>query len=143
MPFSRPAVMPLQQCMGEIHQAGNGDSKAKTIIERSDVYNTQQKEKIAETMSLALMEGYPIPMWNYRDDIVSKIEGALESPKSVEPTKPVHTNTTSKKTYKPIFRQSLLKAARLESEDEIDIYVDKLREQLKTLLKGSDGIELK
>ena len=102
-----------------------------------------RKEKIAETMSLALMEGYPIPMWNYRDDAVSKIEGALEPPKPVESPKPVNTNTTSKKTYKPIFRQSLLKAARLESEDEIDIYVDKLREQLKTLLKGSDGIELK
>lgn len=133
----------VQQCMGEIHQAGNGDAKVKTIIERSDIYYTQQKEKIAETMSLALMEGYPIPMWNYRDDAVSKIEGALEPPKPVEPKKTVNTNTTSKKTYKPIFRQSLLKAARLESEDEIDIYVDKLREQLKTLLKGSDGIELK
>ena len=45
--------------------------------------------------------------------------------------------------YKPIFRQSLLKAARLESDAEIDAYVDKLRDQLKTLLKGSDGIELK
>lgn len=133
----------VQQCMGEIHQAGNGDAKVKTIIERSDIYYTQQKEKIAETMSLALMEGYPIPMWNYRDDAVSKIEGALEQPKPVGPKKPVNTNTISKKTYKPIFRQSLLKAARLESEDEIDIYVDKLREQLKTLLKGSDGIELK
>ncbi len=134
----------VQQCMGEIHQAGNGDSKVKTIIERSDTYYTQQKEKIAETTSLALMEGYPIPMWNYRDETVSKIEGALEPVKPVEPTKPVSTeNTASKKKYKPIFRQSLLKAARLESEAEIDVYVDKLREQLKTLLKGSDGIELK
>ena len=133
----------VQQCMGEIHQAGYGDAKVKTIIERSDIYYTQQKEKIAETMSLALMEGYPIPMWNYRDDAVSKIEGALEPPKPIESPKPLNTNTTLKKTYKPIFRQSLLKAARLESEDEIDIYVDKLREQLKILLKGSDGIELK
>lgn len=118
----------VQQCMGEIHQAGNGDAKVKTIIERSGIYYTQQKEKIAETMSLALMEGYPIPMWNYRDDAVSKIEGTLEPPKPIESPKPMNTNTTSKKTYKPIFRQSLLKAARLESEDEIDIYVDKLRE---------------
>lgn len=137
----------VRQCMGEIHQAGNGDVKVKTIIERSDLYYTQQKEKIAETMSLALMEGYPIPMWNYRDDTVSKIEGILEPPKPVELVKPGNTNVTpkkiTKKTYKPIFRQSLLKAARLESDDEIDAYVDKLREQLKTLLKGADGIELK
>ena len=131
----------VQQCMGEIHQAGKGNAKGKPIIERADAYYTQQKEKIAETRSLALMEGYPIPMWNYRDDTVSKIEVALEPP--VEPAKPVSTGAASKKIYKPIFRQSLLKAARLESEDEIDAYVDKLREQLKTLLKGTDGIELK
>lgn len=134
----------VQQCMGEIHQAGKGDSKVKTNIERADIYYSQQKEKIAETRSLALMEGYPIPMWNYRDETLSKIEGALEPPKPAESEKPVcASKAKSKKTYKPIFRQSLLKAARLESEEEIDIYVDKLREQLKTLLKGSDGIELK
>ncbi|GFI23757.1 hypothetical protein IMSAGC011_02547 [Lachnospiraceae bacterium] len=134
----------VQQCMGEIHQAGKGDSKVKTNIERADVYYSQQKEKIAGANSLALMEGYPIPMWNYRDETISKIEGALEPSKPVESAKPVcPQNTKPKKTYKPIFRQSLLKAARLESEEEIDLYVDKLREQLKTLLKGSDGIELK
>ena len=134
----------VQQCMGEIHQAGNGDSKVKTNIERADSYYSQQKEKIAETRSLALMEGYPIPMWNYRDEVISKIERALEPPKPAESVKAVCTpKAESKKTYKPIFRQSLLKAARLESEKEIDLYVDRLREQLKTLLKGSDGIELK
>lgn len=134
----------VQQCMGEIHQAGKGDLKVKTNIERADIYYSQQKEKIAETRSLALMEGYPIPMWNYRDETLSKIEGVLEPPKPADAEKPVGTlNIKAKKIYKPIFRQSLLKAARLESEEEIDVYVDKLREQLKTLLKGADGIELK
>ena len=47
------------------------------------------------------------------------------------------------KKYKPILRQSLLKSAKLETDADIDSYVDKLRDQLKTLLKGSDGIELK
>ena len=134
----------VQQCMGDIHTSANGDIKAKAIIERADTYYTQQKEKIAKTKSLALMEGFPIPMWNYRDDTVSKIEHALMPPKSVESkhweepvTPPV------KKTYKPIFRQSLLKATTLETEEDIDAYVDKLRDQLKALIKGVDGIELK
>ena len=134
----------VQQCMGEIHRTGGGDSKTKAIIDRADNYYTQQKEKIAETKSLALMEGYPIPMWYYRDDTVSKIEFALQPPTPVEPVMPVDpVKPVPKKTYKPIFRQSLLKAARLESDAEIDAYVDKLRDQLKTLLKGSDGIDLK
>jgi hypothetical protein len=90
------------------------------------------------------MEGYPIPMWNYRDDAVSKIEAALMPPKpTVKPKSDETPKAVSKKNYKPIFRQSLLKATTLESEEDIDAYVDKLREQLKILLKGTDGIELK
>ena len=135
----------VQQCMGDVHMAANGDSKVKNIIERADAYFAQQKEKIAETKSLALMEGFPIPMWNYRDDTVSKIELALMPPKPIEPKPPVDTPPAPpvKKTYKPIFRQSLLKATTLESEADIDAYVDKLRSQLKTLIQGVDGIELK
>ena len=135
----------VQQCMGDVHMAANGDSTVKNIIERADAYFAQQKEKIAETKSLALMEGFPIPMWNYRDDTVSKIELALMPPAPVQPKPPVDTPPAPpvKKTYKPIIRQSLLKATTLESEADIDAYVDKLRNQLKTLIKGVDGIELK
>ena len=92
------------------------------------------------------MEGFPIPMWNYRDDAVSKIELALMPPAPIEPKPPVNPidpKPTVTKTYKPIFRQSLLKATTLETEADIDAYVDKLRDQLKTLIKGTDGIELK
>lgn len=134
----------VRQCMEEIHQAALEDTKAKQYSDKADSFYDKQKEKIAETTSLALMEGFPIPMWNYRDDTMSKIESLKEPPKPVEPAEPVDpAKPVVKKTYKSVFRQSLLKTARLESDDEIDAYVDKLRDQLKTLLKGSDGIDLK
>ena len=134
----------VQQCMGDIHTAGNLDARVKSITDKADQYYSQQKEKIAETKSLALMEGFPIPMWNYRDDAVSKIDFILHPPKPEEkPETKEAKKQVKEKKYKPIFRQSLLKATILESEEDIDDYVDKLRDQLKTLLKGSDGIELK
>jgi len=131
------------QCMGEIHQAAGESHRAKAYVDKADSYYDQQKEKITETNSLAILEGLPIPMWNYRDSAVAKIELALEPDEQppvgqIDPVKPV-----IQKTYKPIFRQSLLKATKLESDEEIDAYVDKLRDQLKMLLKGSDGIDLK
>ncbi len=132
----------VRQCMEEIHSAvQDGNSQAKVISDKADNYYSQQKEKIAETTSLALMEGFPIPMWNYRDDAIAKMAPVVSQP-PVEPLTPPTTSPKTK-TYKPIFRQSLLKSAKLETEAEIDAYVDKLRDQLKTLLKGSDGIELK
>ncbi len=134
----------VRQCMAEIHTATeNGDAQVKAINEKADIYYAQQKEKIAETTSLALMEGFPIPMWNYRDSALLKIDVAKQPPVTppIAPVNPAKPQVT--KTYKPIFRQSLLKSATLETDAEIDAYVDKLRDQLKTLLKGSDGIELK
>ncbi len=65
----------VRQCMAEIHQAADGGNPtARAVRDKADTYYAQQKEKIAETTSLALMEGFPIPMWNYRHDAVSKIE---------------------------------------------------------------------
>ena len=46
---------------------------------------------------MALMERFPIPMWNDRDDAISKIDFNKEPPKSVSRDKPF-----VKKTYKPI-----------------------------------------
>ena len=134
----------VRQCMEEIHTAAScGNVQAKNISDKADTYYTQQKDKIAETVSLALMEGFPIPMWNYRDDAVSKINLTVK-PQVDPPQPPVNPdNPPVVKKYKPILRQSLLKSAKLETDADIDSYVDKLRDQLKTLLKGSDGIELK
>ena len=134
--------------MGEIHQAAGDSYRAKAYVEKADTYYDQQKQKIADTKCLAIMEGFPIPMWNYRDGAVRRIEEALKPAPPAPPIKPGNGGSSQvpapePKKYKHIFRQSLLKEARLESDAEIDAYVDKLRDQLKTLLKGSDGIDLK
>lgn len=132
----------VQECMGDVHREADGDSKAKSIIDKVDTYYMQQKEKIKETASLALMEGFPIPMWNYRDDAIKRVKIALMPPKPVDEPK-LEKKVEVKKNYKPIYRLSLLNATKLESEADIDEYVDQLRNHLKRLLKGSDGLDLK
>ena len=44
---------------------------------------------------------------------------------------------------KPYNRQIVFPAKCQESEEDIDVYVEKVREQLKQLLKGCDGIQLR
>ena len=53
------------------------------------------------------------------------------------------TPTQPKKIIKPYNRQVIFPAKRLESEADIDTYVEKIRDQLKQLLKNCDGIQLK
>jgi predicted ribosome quality control (RQC) complex YloA/Tae2 family protein len=59
--------------------------------------------------------------------------GSNATPKPVMP----------KKIYKSLNRSIVFPAKRLESEAEIDEYVEKMRESLKQLLKNCDGIHLK
>jgi len=135
----------VRQCMAEVHQAADGEPKVKNIIDSADNYFAQKKEKIAEIKSLALLDGLIPPMWTYKDNACENIETMLKP----EPVKKMNTVKEAggayeplKRVIRPIHRQAVFPAKRLESDAEIDAYVEKVRSNLKQLLKDCDGIQL-
>ena len=133
----------VRQCMEATHTAANGDSKASHLIEKSDKYFSQCKEKIAELKSLALLDAMFLPMCQYKDDTVSNIEAVLAPPESKPPVQQGKEQTpTKKKVVRSYSRQVIFQAKTLQSETDIDDYVEKIRSQLKQLLKNCDEIKL-
>lgn len=135
----------VRQCMAEVHQAANGDVNVKNIITNADNFFIQRKEKIAETKSLALLDGLVPPMWTYKDDACESIEIILKPVPPKQPDKVKDNGTpyvAPKKVIKAIHRQAVFPAKRLENDEEIDAYVEKMRSNLKQLLKNCDGIQL-
>lgn len=136
----------ITQCMGAVHQAANGDIKAKDLIVRADEFYTQQRQKVRDYQSLALLDGLIPPMLQYKDDALERIETLLAPP---APPKPSVTPAdggpalTSKKLILPYNRSIIFPAKKLETMEDVDDYVEKIREQLKQLLKNCDGIQLK
>ena len=65
-----------------------------------------------------------------------------EPPKPVTPPKPDPVTPAPKKIHKAYNRSVVFPAKLLESEADIDAYVEKMRSQLKQLLKNCDGIKL-
>lgn len=140
----------VRQCMEAIHTASNGNSKVKNLIDVSDKYYLQRKEKINETTSLALLDGLEPPMWQYKDDTVERIETAL---KTVVYTPPTPTTSVGKdggvaqpapkkEIIKAIPRQAMFPAKTLKNEDEVDDYLEKVRAQMTQMLKNCDGIKI-
>ena len=133
----------VRQCMAEVHQAANGNVAAHDIITKADEFFTQRKERIAEIKSLALLDGLVPPIWAYKDNACERIEHLL---KPVPPRNPDQveekTQPIPKKFVKTIHRQAIFPAKKLESEEEIDAYVEKMRSYLKTLLQDCDEIQL-
>ena len=67
----------ITQCMGAVHQAANGDPKADDLLARADEFYTQQKQKVRDYQSLALLDGLIPPMLQYKDDALERIETCL------------------------------------------------------------------
>ena len=135
----------VRQCIAEVHQAANGNPHVRDIISEADRFFTQRKEKIGETKSLALLDGLVPSMWIQKDDACERIEIMLKPAPAKQPDKIKETGTSytnPKKIIKAIHRQAVFPAKKLESEEEIDAYVEKMRSNLKQLLKNCDGIQL-
>ena len=136
----------VRQCMEATHTAANGDSRASHLIEKSDRYFSQCREKIAELKSLALLDAMFLPMCQYKDDTVSNIETVLAPPApkpQVQPAQPgKEPALAKKKVVRAYSRQVVFQAKTLQSEADIDAYVEKIRSQLKQLLKNCDEIRL-
>jgi hypothetical protein len=133
----------VRQCLEAIHMVAVDKSELKAIVTKADEFYVQKKERISELKSLALLDGLVPPMLQYKDQTVDKLESASK-PTPVTPTvNPSKSDTpTPKKVVKAFNRQVVFPAKKLESDAEIDAYVEKMREQLKQLLKGCDGIQL-
>ena len=139
----------VRQCMEAIHTTGGSSMDTKNIIQTADTFYTQKKQQISELKSLALLDGLLPPMLQYKDTTVDRLETAAKPPVT-PPTPPVipggggqPTSPAPKKVYKSLNRSIVFPAKRLESEQEIDDYVEKMRSSLKQLLHNCDGIQLK
>ena len=135
----------ITQCMGAVHQAANGDIKVKDLIARADEFYTQQKQKVRDYQSLALLDGLIPPMLQYKDNALERIETLLAPPAPPKPPVPPADGVPApagKKVIRPYNRSIIFPAKQLETMEDVDDYVEKIREQLKQLLKNCDGIKL-
>ena len=87
-----------------------------------------------------------LPMCQYKDNTVSNIESVLKPPapkSSVQTAQPgKEAGTAKKKVVRAYSRQVVFQTKSLQTEADIDDYVEKIRSQLKQLLKNCDEIKL-
>jgi hypothetical protein len=135
----------IYQCVAAVHQASGGNYKAHEIVSKADTYYEQKKQNIKTLKTLALLDGLIPQMLQYKDATCGSIEVVLTPPKPVSTPKPAGGNTppAPKKIIKPCQRAIVFPAKTLESEADIDTYVEQLRQQLKTMLRGCDGLQIK
>ena len=134
----------VRQCMAEVHTLSDGNVDCAELVRKADTYFDQQKKKIGELQSLALLDGLVPQIWSYKDDICDRIETAKQPPKPVEKKQPdTPAKPAPKKVIKNVYRQMAFPAKTLESQEDIDAYVERMRSYLTAMMKDCDGITLK
>ncbi|MDD3322195.1 MAG: BREX system P-loop protein BrxC [Paludibacter sp.] len=133
----------VRQCMEATHQGNMNIEAVKTVMTKADSFYAEKKARIAELTSLALLDGLVPPMLTYKDDVCNKIE-FLQKPPAPKPVPtPVTTGTSApKQVIRAFNRQVVFPSKRLENEQDVDAYVESMRDRLKELLKNCDGIQL-
>lgn len=131
----------VRQCMAEIHTAAQS-SEAQSIIERSDKFYTDKKKEIAELQSLALLDGLIPRMLTHKDSACDTIE-TLQKPKAPVTPEPVKPGKPQpKKVIRSVNRQVAFPAKRLETDEDVEAYIENMRQRLKQLMQNCDGIQL-
>lgn len=125
----------VRQCLEEIHTLANASPTVKNISNAADEFFAQKREQIAACQKLALLDGLIPQIWQRKDETVSKMEAFLRPP--IEPPP-----STTQEFIKAVHRQAIFPAKILRSEAEIDSYVEKIRADMKRLLKTCNGIKL-
>ena len=135
----------VRSCLEAIHENAFENEETKLISERADKFFDQKKEQIAAEKSLALLDGMSVPMWAEKDRATMAIESAMR-PKPVPVVKPEDASEekppVKKEIIKKIARQQMFPAKVLKSDEDIDVYVENIRKQMKQYLQGSDGIQI-
>ena len=136
----------IRQCLAEIHTLAGDVYDARAISERADKFFDQKKARAAELESLQLLDGLVPQMWEYKDDTVDKIDSIVHPKTPVAPVKPKEggavTPPAPKKVIKNVYRQAAFPSKTLESQEDIDAYVERMRAYLTAMMKDCDGIKL-
>ena len=133
----------IRQCMAEVHTLSDGNVDCAEFVRKADTYFDQQKTKINELQSLALLDALVPQIWSYKDDICERIETAKQPLVIAEEKAPYgEKKTVPKKVIKTVYRQMAFPAKTLESQEDIDAYVERMRRYLTDMLRDCDGIKL-
>lgn len=131
----------IRQCMAKIHTTSDNSEACRNLAEKADTYFGQQKQRIAELQSLALLDGLIAQMWDYTDNTCERMELAKRPPEP-RPNGEKPQPSAPKKHIKLVYRQAAFPAKTLESEADLDAYLERVRTYLTEMMKDCDGIKL-
>lgn len=148
----------IQKSKKDIHAKATGhetEAKVKEILEHSDDFFDRKTDSVPKEQSLVQLRGILSGIVERKTNDIDKITLALIPAKPVVVLKPPVSSGTGDqpkpetikpavtKTSKTLYKHTICTSAKLETDEEIDAYVEEIRRNIKLLKKGFDILEIK
>ena len=130
----------ITQCMGDIHTLAGVGGKANDEVRKSDERFVEYKQKVAEAMSLTVLDAMMMQMMSYKDTVCKRVELIVSNP--VTPYKTGDTTQPKPAKIVQIRRYDAFPVKRLQSREDVDAYLDSIKKKLYDTLESNDGIQI-
>lgn len=131
----------IQECMAEVHTTADGDLRAQNEVTRADQYYTSVKEEVEYTTQIMKLDAMIRQLQNYTAPVVARIEGEIRQPEFT-----VHEDGNEIETHIPkitrVRRMEVFPVKMLSSHQEIDDYLDAIKQKLYSKLDTNDSIKI-
>ena len=135
----------IRQCMQDVHQLASEARDAGTLLHQADDYFVGKREAAAKNAtSVTELDAMITQLLNYKDTVCKRMEFMVASRQT-----PEHPGEDAPKGPAPkppkittVRRYDLCTVKRLQSKEDIDKYVESIREKLMKTLESCDGVQI-
>lgn len=134
----------IRQCMQDVHQLAGEARDAGTLLKQADDYFAGKREAAKEALSLTELDAMITQLLNHKDTICKRMEvmaAPAPEPQAKESGEAKQPAPAPKKIA-TVRRYDLCSVKRLQSRDDIDAYVEGIRQKLYQTLESCDGVQV-
>lgn len=130
----------IHQCMQDVHQLAGEARDAGALLKQADDYFAAKREAAKEALSLTELDAMITQLLNHRDTVCKRME-VMAAP-APEPQSKEEQPSPATKKIATVRRYDLCSVKRLQSKDDIDAYVEGIRQKLYQTLESCDGVQV-
>lgn len=134
----------IRQCMQDVHQLAGEARDAGALLKQADDYFAGKREAAKEALSLTELDAMITQLLNHKDTVCKRMEvmaAPAPEPQAKESGEAKQPAPAPKKIA-TVRRYDLCSVKRLQSKDDIDAYVEGIRQKLYQTLESCDGVQV-
>ena len=134
----------IRQCMQDVHQLAGEARNAGALLKQADDYFATKRDAVKAAGSLTELDAMITQMLNHKDTVCKRME-VMAAPAPEPQTKESGERkqpAPAPKKIATVRRYDLCSVKRLQSRDDIDAYVEGIRQKLYQTLESCDGVQV-